>query len=69
MPTALALNTAAHASSGGHLGRWSRCQGTGTKAVKTCSTFLLTERKRETDKQTVRQIMKLETADKQKGPQ
>lgn len=40
VPAALALNTAAHACSSGHSGRWSRCQGTGAETVETCSTLL-----------------------------
>lgn len=54
MPAALALNTAAHSGSGGHPGRWSRCQGAGTEAVKTCSALLITqgnERRRVRDRE------------------
>lgn len=43
MPAALALNTAAHSGGGGRPGRWSRCQGAGTEAVKTCSALLVTQ--------------------------
>lgn len=43
MPAALALNAAAHSGGGGRPGRWSRCQGAGMEAVKTCSAFLITQ--------------------------
>lgn len=43
MPAALALNAAAHSGGGGRPGRWSRCQGAGMEAVKTCSAFLNTQ--------------------------
>lgn len=52
VPTALALNTAAHTGSGGHPGRWSRCQAAGAKAVESSSTLLHTWTDRQTENET-----------------
>lgn len=51
MPAALALNTAAHASSRGYPWCWSRCKPTGPEAVESCSTFLLAHSDVEQDRQ------------------
>lgn len=62
VPTALALNTAAHTSSGGHSGCWSRCQGAGAETVEPCSALLHTEGEQQTEVRTKRALEKLKNS-------
>lgn len=54
MPAALALNTAAHASSRGDPGCWSGCEPTGPEAVESRRAFLLTHSRGEQKRQRTR---------------